>query len=119
MEIKDELALFMIATAFVLFLAAVGIYYFEGQAQPETFGSVFHCLWWAVVTLTTVGYGDVYPVTLGGKIFTAIILMVGLGVVAVPTGLFASALTITGRAEDNDGTSGPAQIPRWPHEHTR
>ena len=55
--------------------------------------SVFHSLWWAVVTLTTVGYGDVTPVTVGGKVFTFFVLIVGLGIVAVPTGLFASALS--------------------------
>ncbi len=91
--IKEELVLFLIAGAFVLFVAAVGIYYFESPAQPEVFTSVFHCLWWAVATLTTVGYGDVYPITAGGKIFTALILIIGIGVVAVPTGLLASALT--------------------------
>ena len=54
---------------------------------------MLHSLWWAVTTLTTVGYGDMYPVTAGGKLFTFIVLMVGLGIVAIPTGLFASALT--------------------------
>jgi voltage-gated potassium channel len=50
-------------------------------------------MWWAVVTLTTVGYGDVFPITVGGKIFTFIILILGLGIIAVPTGLISSALT--------------------------
>ena len=54
---------------------------------------MFHSLWWAVVTLTTVGYGDVYPVTLGGRLFTFVVLLLGLGIVAVPTGLIASALS--------------------------
>jgi len=57
------------------------------------FDSVFHPLWWAVVTLTTLGYGDVTPVTVGGKVFTFFVLIVGLGIVVVPTGLFASALS--------------------------
>ena len=50
---------------------------------------MFHSLWWAVVTLTTVGYGDAFPVTLGGRMFTFAVLMAGLGIVAVPTGLLA------------------------------
>ena len=91
--IKDELVIFIIATSFIIYTSAVGIYYFEHTAQPEQFKSVFHALWWAVATLTTVGYGDVYPITVGGKIFTFIMLMVGLGVIALPAGLFASALT--------------------------
>ncbi|MFC1877969.1 ion transporter [Thermodesulfobacteriota bacterium] len=99
-SIKEELILFLIATAFVMFIGAVGIYYFENSAQPDNFESVFHCLWWAVATFTTVGYGDVYPVTVGGKIFSFIILMIGLGIIAVPTGLIASALTKTLKDED-------------------
>ena len=52
-------------------------------------------MWWAVATLTTVGYGDVYPITVGGKIFTTFIVFIGMGLVAVPTGLLASALSKT------------------------
>jgi len=101
LEVKEELTLFLVATGFLLFLTSVGIYYFENSAQPEQFKSVFHCLWWAVVTLTTVGYGDVYPVTVGGKIFTSFIVIIGLGIIAVPTGLIASALTKTLSDEEN------------------
>lgn len=99
-RVKEELVIFLAATVFLLFIAAVGVYYFERDAQPEHFGSVFHSLWWAVATLSTVGYGDVYPVTVGGRVFTAIVLMVGIGVVAVPSGLLASALTATKKDED-------------------
>lgn len=87
----------------MLYISAVGIYYFENSAQPEQFKSVFHSLWWAVITLTTVGYGDVYPITVGGKIFTFVILTIGLGVIAVPTGLIASALTKTLKSDDQNG----------------
>ncbi|MGR9107576.1 MAG: ion transporter [Gammaproteobacteria bacterium] len=90
---KEELILFLAVSAIMLYLAAVGIYYFENQAQPEIFKSVFHSLWWAVVTLTTVGYGDMYPVTTGGKAFTFVVLLIGLGLVSVPAGLVASALS--------------------------
>lgn len=94
-SIKEELILFMILSSFLLYLSSVGIYYFEHQAQPDVFKSVFHSLWWAIATFTTVGYGDIYPVTAGGKIFTSIMLLIGIGIIAVPTGLIASALTKT------------------------
>ena len=97
---RDEFVLFGFAALILLFLAAVGIHYFENEAQPEAFASVFHSLWWAVATLTTVGYGDVYPVTTGGKIFTTLLLVVGLGIVSVPAALIASALAQARRLED-------------------
>ena len=90
---KEEIVLFSMATIVLLYLSAVGIYYFENDVQPEAFKSVFHSLWWAVATLTTVGYGDVYPITVGGRLFTFAMLMIGLGIVAVPAGLLASSLT--------------------------
>jgi voltage-gated potassium channel len=92
-EIKEALTLFGVTALITIYISSVGIYYFEHEAQPEAFASVFDAMWWSVVTLTTVGYGDVYPVTAGGKIFTIFVVLVGLGVVAVPTGLFASALS--------------------------
>ena len=90
---KEEIAIFGVVTMMLLYLSAVGIYFCENEAQPEAFKSIVHSLWWAVTTLTTVGYGDVYPITAGGKIFTFIILMIGLGLVAIPAGLLASALS--------------------------
>ncbi len=100
---KEELVLFGTASMIVFYLASVGIYYYENEAQPEVFASVFHSMWWAVATLTTVGYGDIYPITAGGKVFTFIVLLIGLGFVAVPTGLFASALS-KAREDDSDET---------------
>ena len=91
--IKEDMILFTIVTLMMLYMASVGIYYFEHEAQPEQFGSIFHCLWWSVATLTTVGYGDVYPITTGGKIFASFILIIGVGIVAIPAGLLASALS--------------------------
>lgn len=90
---REELLLFGATALIIIFVSAVGIHYFESDAQPEILGSIPQCLWWAVTTLTTVGYGDAYPITLGGKLFTFIILAVGLATVAVPSGIMASALT--------------------------
>lgn len=99
---KEEIVLFLGATLILLYMAAVGIYYFENEAQPEHFASVFHSLWWAVATLTTVGYGDVYPITIGGKVFTFFILLIGLGVISVPAGLVASALGKARQMEEEE-----------------
>ena len=99
-DVKNELIIFFVATGFVLYLSAVGIYYFEHNAQPEQFKSVFHSLWWSVTTLTTVGYGDMYPITSGGKLFSTIIVFIGLGLVAVPSGLLATAFSKGLKKED-------------------
>ncbi len=99
--VREELVLFLNVALILIFLSAVGIYYFEHDRQPEHFASVFHSLWWAVVTLTTVGYGDMFPITTGGRVFTFFVLFLGLGIVAVPTGLFASALAKAREEEEN------------------
>lgn len=92
---KEQIVLFMVITLVLIYFSAVGIYYFENEAQPDHFSSVFDSLWWSIVTLTTVGYGDVYPITVGGKVFTFFILLIGLGIVAIPTGIISSSLTRT------------------------
>ena len=91
--VKEEVMLFFLVTLVLIFITSAGIYFFENEAQPEVFKSVFHSAWWSIVTLTTVGYGDVYPITLGGKIFTFFVLMIGVGLVTVPAGLVATALS--------------------------
>lgn len=90
--VKEEIVVFGAAAVIVLYVCALVIYQFEHDAQPEAFASVFDAMWWAAVTLTTVGYGDVYPVTTIGRIFTVLMLFVALGIIAIPTGLVASAL---------------------------
>lgn len=107
-SVLDELLVFAGLAAIVLYLCASAIYWFEHTAQPEAFASIPHAMWWAIVTLTTVGYGDVYPVTAGGRLFTGIMLLVALGIVAVPTGLVASALSSerVARAEEKGRAAG-------------
>tara|TARA_R110002012_G_scaffold321969_1_gene552902 strand:- start:35306 stop:36031 length:726 start_codon:yes stop_codon:yes gene_type:complete len=100
--VKEEIVLFLIVTSIFIFLASAGIYFFENKAQPEIFTSVVHSGWWAIVTLTTVGYGDVYPITVGGKIFTFFILLIGVGIVTIPAGLVASALSKAREIEDEN-----------------
>ncbi|MBV72359.1 MAG: voltage-gated potassium channel [Myxococcales bacterium] len=92
-DIKNDLVVFGVGVLLMLYLSAVGIYYFEHDAQPESFSSIPAAMWWAVATLTTVGYGDAYPITTGGKVFTGCITLVGVGLVAIPTSLITAAIT--------------------------
>jgi voltage-gated potassium channel len=73
-----------------VFVAATGIYFFEKRAQPEVFGNTPKSMWWAIVTLTTLGYGDVVPVTAAGQIFTTLITVLSIGTVALPAGMLAA-----------------------------
>lgn len=100
-KVREALVVHLAATTFVVYFASVGIYYFERDAQPEAFASVFHSMWWAIATLTTVGYGDVYPVTVGGRIFTGLMLLIGLGMISVPSALLAAAM-VEQDAEDEE-----------------
>ncbi len=104
--VKEEIMLFLIITGIFTYLTSCGIYFFEYEAQPEVFSSIFHSLWWAIVTLTTVGYGDVYPITLGGKIFTFFVLIIGVGVVTVPAGLVSSAVSKARQIQEDKEDQG-------------
>lgn len=75
-------------------MTASGIYVVENKAQPEAFSSIPKAMWWAVVTLTTVGYGDVTPVTSLGKLLGALITILGVGIAALPAGILASGLVM-------------------------
>lgn len=78
----------------LVYVSAVILYFIEGVGQGrEEFGSIPRAVWWAIATLTTVGYGDVYPVTVLGRIAASVIALAGIGVVALPAGVFASAFS--------------------------
>lgn len=90
-ETKADLAITLFIAFILLVLSSTLMYYVENEAQPDKFSSIGHSFWWAVATLTTVGYGDVYPVTGIGKLLSAIIALIGIGFVALPTGIISSA----------------------------
>ena len=96
---KEELVFALAGSVLVIFMASVFIYFFERNAQPEAFGSVPDAIWWAVVTFTTVGYGDVTPITDGGKMFSFVLLLMALVMVGVPAGIVASALSMARETE--------------------
>jgi len=98
--VREEVVIFGLFSLALIYLSAVGIYFCEHKAQPEVFASVFDGLWWAIVTLTTLGYGDVVPITPGGKVFTFFVLIIGLAMIAIPSGLVASALSKVRNTEE-------------------
>ena len=87
-ESRSILAAMMVMLFFIIIAASI-MQFVEGKAQPEHFGSIMQSFWWAVVTMTTVGYGDVIPITIIGKILSAFIMLVGVGLVALPAGMLA------------------------------
>ena len=93
------------AAFFILFImliiASSGMYLVEKDAQPDKFGSIPQAMWWSIVTLTTVGYGDVYPITTLGKVFGSTIIILGIGTVALPSGILASAFSEHTRRSQN------------------
>ena len=89
---KDEAGALFSGTAVIIVTTGLGMYHLEHRAQPEVFSSALDGLWWSVITLTTVGYGDVFPVTAGGKILATVALFVGIGVIGAACGIMADAL---------------------------
>lgn len=90
-NVKRELYLTFFIAFVMLFFSATGIYYLENPVQPENFTSIKDSFWWSVASLTGVGFEEIFPITLGGKIFGTIISLVGVGVVAVPTGIISAS----------------------------
>lgn len=87
---KHELAITALTVMLLLIISSSIMYFVEGKAQPDVFSSIPAAMWWGVVTLTTVGYGDIYPVTLVGKLMAAFIAILGIGLFALPAGILGS-----------------------------
>lgn len=88
---KNELLMTVFIAFILLLISSTLMYYVESDVQPEKFKSIPHAFWWAIATLTTVGYGDVYPITGVGKLISSVIAIIGIGFVALPTGILSSA----------------------------
>jgi len=88
-----DLAVAFFILFIVLIFASSLMYHVEHEAQPEVFSSIPSSMWWGIVTLTTIGYGDTYPVTTAGKVVAAGVAVLGIAVYAIPTGIMASAFT--------------------------
>ena len=90
MKKKSELFVTIFVTLILILIASTLMYYIENNAQPKAFPNIVESMWWATSTLTTVGYGDVYPVTSMGRFLSGIIAFLGIGLVALPTGILSS-----------------------------
>ncbi|MCG8473965.1 MAG: ion transporter [Cytophagales bacterium] len=88
---RTDIGVTFFVTFILMVIAAALMFHIEHVAQPEVFRNIFDSFWWAVATLTTVGYGDIYPITAWGKFFSAVIALLGIGMVALPTGIISSA----------------------------
>lgn len=89
-EKKNQILSSMIIVLILMLASSIGVYYAEHDAQPEVFQNAFSGIWWSVSTLLTVGYGDIYPITVAGRIMAIITAFLGVGVVAIPTGIISA-----------------------------
>jgi voltage-gated potassium channel len=106
---RFELALSATAAGFLLIFSSACLYLVEASHQPEAFGSIPRALWWSVATLTTVGYGDVTPITPLGKLFASVTALAGIGLIAMPTGILAAAFSDALRRQADCNRDGMSQ----------
>lgn len=116
-ETKSELYITVFVAFILLVLSSTLMYYFENDVQPDKFENIGKALWWSVATLTTVGYGDVYPVTGVGKILSAIIALIGIGFVALPTGIISSAFIEKIQEEKRNNKNCECRCPKCGKMH--
>jgi voltage-gated potassium channel len=96
---KEELILVFMAIGIFVLLAAFAMYAAEHKAQPKIFTSILDAMWWAIITITTIGYGDIVPITLAGKLISSLCAFVGVVLIALPTSIIAGSFIETSRAQ--------------------
>ena len=124
-ERRHELLVAVFLTSLLLVVASTLMYYLESKVQPEEFPNIVASLWWAVATLTTIGYGDVFPVTGLGRLLSGIIAVLGIGLVALPTAIISSgfvealarnkALAGDGEETETETDTGSGAVRVCPH----
>lgn len=108
-ERRHELIVTVALTAFLLLTASTAMYLCEREAQPEAFGSIIRSFWWGLITLTTIGYGDAYPITALGKLVAGVFAFAAIGLIAMPTGILAAAFSDAFQKRRTPETAGPSQ----------
>ncbi|MBU0507781.1 ion transporter [bacterium] len=104
---REELLLVVFVCAVLLIFSSTLLYYVEHEAQPEEFSSIPASLWWGVVTVTTVGYGDIYPITIAGKIIASIFAVIGIALFALPAGVLAGGFAEEVKTKKNASETCP------------
>lgn len=105
-ERRHELVLTVVLALALMVVGATAMWVVEGPVQPDKFGSIPRAMWWAAVTLLTIGYGDVYPVTVAGRILAVLVAIAGVGLIAMPAGILAAAFSDVLRRARREGTEG-------------
>ena len=91
-QMSTEMYVSIGGSVLMMYVSSMLVYYAERAAQPDNFQSVFHAMWWSVATLTTVGYGDVYPVTVAGRLFAVLTMVFGIGMFGAVAGIMTSVM---------------------------
>lgn len=105
---RFELIVSLAIASVLLLVSASALYVLEAEHQPDAFGSIPRAMWWSIATLTTVGYGDVVPITPLGRVFAAVTALTGIGLIAMPAGILASAFSdALQRRRDDQGNGEP------------
>lgn len=115
-EKRNELGITMFVMFLLLLMSSTIMYYLESDIQPDQFPDIISTFWWSVATLTTVGYGDVYPVTGWGKLVSGIIAILGIGLVALPTGILSAGF-IEKIESNNKKKAAPEKAPTQPFKY--
>lgn len=106
---KNQLLSSIFVVFILMLISSILMYNIENEAQPEVFDNAFSALWWSVATFTTVGYGDIYPITALGKILSSVIALLGIGLVAVPTGIISAGFMEISDDEQKNSADAPTE----------
>lgn len=123
-EEKEKLFITIFMTGILLVLSSALVFTVEHDSQPEQFPNIYSSMWWAIATLTTVGYGDVFPVTPFGKVLSGVIALLGIGLVALPTGILSGSFVQAineekeRKLEEEEASKGDSDAADHKHDHT-
>ena len=112
--VKDELITAYTACLIVVSFSGILMYYIERNAQPEVFQNIGDSLWWSIVAFTTTGYGDIYPITMLGKLLGSVISLIGIAVITIPTGIISSSFINVIQKREREGQKTSANAHELP-----